>query len=44
MYSIKDNSTSEDCWSAFKCMFDRLYSEESSCHELCAEDACIKLF
>ena len=34
MFSIKDNSISEDCWLAFKCMFDRLYSEESSCNEL----------
>jgi hypothetical protein len=44
MFSIKDNSTSEECWSATRCMFDRLYSEEPSHHKLCTEDSCLKTF
>jgi hypothetical protein len=44
MFSMKDNSTSEECWFAIQCMFDRLYSEEPSYHELCVDNSSLKTF
>ncbi|CAF1398188.1 unnamed protein product [Adineta ricciae] len=37
IFSIRDNSTSDDCWFAIRCMFDRLYSKELFCQKVYAE-------
>jgi hypothetical protein len=34
MYSSKDNSLSEDCWLAFKCLYNILDSEYLSCDQI----------
>jgi hypothetical protein len=41
MFSMKDNSTSEECWFAIKCIFNQL---EPSDHELCANKSRLKIF
>jgi hypothetical protein len=43
MYSSKDNSIFQNCWSAFKCLLKFTNSEYSSCAEFCKHDACIEI-
>ncbi len=43
MYSIKDNSVSKDCWTAFKCLIKFSDSEYSFCNNLCKQNACIEI-
>jgi hypothetical protein len=40
MYSIKDGSVSEDCWSALKCFTMTLDSEALHCYDFCEENPC----
>ena len=43
MYSSKDASVSDDCWSAFKCLLDFPESDFFFCEERCQENACVKI-
>jgi hypothetical protein len=43
MYSSKDSSVSENCWSAFQCLINFRDSDYSSCNEPCEYNACIKI-
>jgi hypothetical protein len=41
IYSNENNSTSEECWSASKCILKISNSEETICENLCTKNACI---
>jgi hypothetical protein len=43
MYSVKDKSLYEKCWSALKCKFNVLNSELSFCYNFCEENPCVKI-
>ncbi len=40
MYSVKDNTVDEDCWSALKCIF-HVYGSKSICNNLCENNTCV---
>ncbi|CAF1466728.1 unnamed protein product [Rotaria sp. Silwood1] len=43
IYSTKDNSTSEQCWSAFKCILKVPSSDEKYCSTICQKSTCLKI-
>jgi hypothetical protein len=43
MFSIKDNSTSDDCWSALKCIIPISFLSVSICNDFCEYDECIEI-
>ncbi|CAF1346190.1 unnamed protein product [Adineta ricciae] len=43
MFSIKDNSTSDDCLLAFKCLTNMLYLPNQICDWFCFSFACIEI-
>ncbi|UJR07374.1 hypothetical protein I4U23_011660 [Adineta vaga] len=43
LFSIKDNSTSDDCWSAFKCVLPISDSLGSICHHFCDGNNCVEI-
>ncbi|CAF1534783.1 unnamed protein product [Adineta ricciae] len=43
MFSIKDNSTTDNCWSAFKCILPISISLGSICNSFCSNDNCLEI-
>ncbi|UJR29703.1 hypothetical protein I4U23_017251 [Adineta vaga] len=40
LFSIKDNSTTDDCWSAMKCL---IRIPDFNCENICQNDQCLKI-
>jgi hypothetical protein len=43
IYSSKDSSVSEDCWSAFQCFLTLLNFMYTPCNKPCSQNECIKI-